>query len=303
MAEASTLSTLGETTPSARTPGARLLPWLPVVCGLALLFVPTFIRLSTGAWTEEAYSHGPIILAIVLWLFWTKRQVFLDESGPAATILGTSLLIVGLLVYVVGRSQSIDLFEVSAQIPVLAGVLLLMLGWQGTRKLWFPLLFMTFLIPLPGFVIWALTGTMKALVSVAAENLLYLFGYPIARTGVMIMMGPYQLLVADACAGLNSLYSLTALGLLYLYVTGSGSRVRAGILLASIVPIAFIANVMRVVILALLTFHFGEEAGQGFIHGLAGIVLFVIALLLLFAIDAVLRLLPFGRPPRKEAKP
>jgi exosortase B len=301
MAEASTVSTLSNPAPAAREP-AWWLPWLPVVCGLALVFVPTFVRLSAGAWTEEAYSHGPIILAIVLWLFWTKRQVFLEDNGPRATVAGTLLLVAGLLLYVVGRSQSIDLFEVSAQIPVLAGVLLLMLGWRSTRKLWFPLLFMTFLIPLPGFVIWALTGTMKALVSVAAEQLLFLFGYPIARTGVMIMIGPYQLLVADACAGLNSLYSLTALGLLYLYVTETGSRVRAAILLASIVPIAFIANVMRVVILALLTFHFGEDAGQGFIHGLAGIVLFVIALLLLFAIDAVLRLLPFGKAPRKETK-
>jgi exosortase B len=277
------------------------LPWLPVLFGLSALFVPTFIRLSTGTWTEDAYSHGPIVLLIVLWLFWEKRKALVDEQGPGAVTSGSALLVIGLLVYVVGRSQNIDLFEVSAQIPVLTGALLLMLGWRGTRQFWFPLLFMIFLVPLPGFVTFWATGLLKALVSDAAENLLYALGYPIARSGVVIMIGPYQLLVAEACSGLNSLYSLSALGLLYLHLTGSGNRIRAAALLASILPIAFLANMARVAILALVTYHFGEEAGQGFVHGLAGIVLFVIALMLFFAIDGVLRLLPLGRAAQRTA--
>jgi exosortase len=143
---------------------------------------------------------------------------------------------------------------------------------------------------------------MKAFVSEAAENLLYAFGYPIARNGVMIMIGPYQLLVADACAGLNSIYTLSAVGLLYLHLTRFSNRIRTGILLASIVPIAILANVARVAILALVTYHFGDEVGQGFVHGLAGIVLFVIALLLFLALDGVLQLLPFGRAAPRAAK-
>ena len=296
MAEPNTIATSPGTGAGIASPW---LQWAPVIVGLAALFVPTFIRLWGGAWTEEAHSHGPIILLVVLWLFWEKRELLAGGLGYGANGIGAILLFAGLAMYVVGRSQSIDLFEVSALLPVLAGVLLIMLGWSRARQFWFALLFMVFLIPLPGFVIWAVTGSMKSVVSAAAEILLYGMGYPIARTGVMIMIGPYQLLVADACAGLNSLYSLTALGLLYLHITPAGGRLRIALLLASIVPIAFAANVMRVVILSLLTYHFGEEAGQGFIHGLAGIVLFVIALLLLFAVDAVIRLLPFGKPTRK----
>lgn len=287
-----------ETVMPTRRPDSWL-PWLPVLLGLTVLFVPTFIRLATETWKAEANSHGPIMLLIVLWLFWEKRRVFLDDRESSAVASGSALLVIGLFVYVVGRSQNIVLFEAGALIPVLAGALLLMLGWRVTRQLWFPLLFMMFLVPLPGFMIYGITGSMKAFVSEAAENLLYTFGYPIARNGVMIMIGPYQLLVADACAGLNSLYTLSAVGLLYLHLTRFSNRIRTGILLASIVPIAILANVARVAILALVTYHFGDEAGQGFVHGLAGIVLFVIAFMLFLALDGVLRLLPFGRAAQR----
>jgi exosortase len=120
---------------------------------------------------------------------------------------------------------------------------------------------------------------------------LYLFDYPIARTGVILTIGPYQLLVADACSGIHSIISLSALGFLYLYLMKHTSFARNAILVALVVPIAMLANVTRVMVLVLVTFHMGDEAGQGFVHGFAGMVLFVAALLLLFLVDAGLGLL------------
>jgi exosortase len=122
--------------------------------------------------------------------------------------------------------------------------------------------------------------------------MLYELGYPIARAGVILMIGQYQMLVTDACSGLNSLYSLAALGFLYLYLTGPGTPVRSAALLASIAPIALVANVARVLILTLITFYFGEEAGQSFLHGFAGMTLFATALLLLLGLDVLLQRLP-----------
>jgi exosortase len=125
---------------------------------------------------------------------------------------------------------------------------------------------------------------------VLAEQALYFFNYPIARSGVTLTIGPYQLLVADACSGLHSMFSLSAMGLLYLYLMRHTSTTRNLILIASILPIAFFANVMRVILLVLITYHLGDEAGQGFLHGFAGILLFVIGLLFLFLLDAFLGL-------------
>jgi exosortase len=130
------------------------------------------------------------------------------------------------------------------------------------------------------------------MVSQMVESVLYGLGYPIARSGVMLSIGQYQLLVTDACSGLNSLYSLTALGLLYLYLTASGNIARTVCLLASIMPIALAANFMRVLILTLMTFHLGDEVAQSFLHGFAGMTLFAIALLLLLGLDVLLHRMP-----------
>jgi len=169
-------------------------------------------------------------------------------------------------------------------------LLLLFRGRAGLRMCWFPLFFMIFMIPLPGALVASVTGPLKAIVSTVAESILYNFGYPVARTGVILSVGPYQLLVADACAGLNSMFTLEALGLLYMNLmkyTGAARNLALAIL---IIPISFAANVIRVMILVLVTYHFGDEAGQGFVHGFAGMVLFMVALVLMLFTDKVLGL-------------
>jgi exosortase len=106
----------------------------------------------------------------------------------------------------------------------------------------------------------------------------------------VLTIGQYQLLVADACSGLHSMFSLSAMGLLYFYLIKHSSWLRNGILIAAILPMAFAANIVRVLVLVLVTYHFGNDAAQGFIHSFAGILLFIVALLGLMALDALLGL-------------
>jgi exosortase/archaeosortase family protein len=109
----------------------------------------------------------------------------------------------------------------------------------------------------------------------------------------MLNIGQYQLFVADACAGLNSMFTLESLGLLYMNLMNYKSVTRNIALALCIVPISFSANVVRVMILVLVTYHFGDAAGQGFIHGFAGLVLFLVALVLMLLVDFPLgRMLP-----------
>lgn len=270
-------------------------PWLmtavPLVAGLLLMYTPTVLELWHTIWQSEEQGHGPLILAVSLWLFWQKREEFAAVAQDGGrTTLGWVVLAFGLLLYVFGRSQDIILFEVGSQIPLLAGACAVLFGWRAVRVVAFPILFLVFMAPLPAAIIDSMTGPLKRSVSVVAEVVLYELGYPIARSGVVLQIGQYQLLVADACSGLNSMFSLSAVGLLYLYLMGHASRWRNALIVLSILPIAFVANALRVMILVLVTYHFGDEAGQGFIHGTAGMVLFVIALALLFAFDSVLGL-------------
>lgn len=267
---------------------AILLQWWPVLLGLAVLFVPTYWRLNHDVWNDEAQAHGPFVLLVVGWLLYKKwRDLAAIEATPAP-LLGWASLTFGLLLYVVGRSQALILLEMGAQIPILGGALLLLSGWRAIKLLWFPLLFLVFMVPLPGFVIDGITGPLKGQVSAVVDWVLYAVGYPISRNGVIISIGHYQLLVADACSGLNSMFSLSAMGMLFLYLMQYRSRLRNILMLASILPIAFFANVIRVMLLVLVTYHFGDDAGHA-LHEYAGILLFILALLLLFAFDALLK--------------
>lgn len=261
--------------------------WGALALGLCVLFVPTYYGLANGIWNNEENAHGPIVLAVVLALFWMKRQEWGVVAQPKKGA-GLALFGFGLLLYVLGRSQDILIFEVGSEIPIIAGLLLFLRGSGALRAAWFPLFFLIFMLPLPGFLVDAATGPLKQYVSVLAETLLYAAGYPIARSGVMLSIGPYQLLVADACSGLNSMFSLSAMGLLYLHLGRHSNWLRNGIIIAAILPIAFVANITRVIALVLITYYLGDEAGQGFLHGFASVLLFVVALLLLFGLDAAL---------------
>ena len=267
-----------------------LLEWWPIIIGLIALYLPTYYALSTGIWGNQDQAHGPIVLAVVLYLFWQKRDLLLAKTASQTwPVLGGISLAFGLLCYVIGRSQDILLLDVGSQIFVISGILLITRGASVLKAMWFPLFFIFFMIPLPGFFLDAVTMPMKMAVSYVAEHILFWFGYPIARTGVILQIGQYQLLVADACAGMHTLISLEALGLLYLNLVKHDSLFRNITLAILIVPISFTANVIRVIVLTLVTYYFGDAAGQGFVHGFAGMVLFVVALSLIMSVDAALQ--------------
>lgn len=267
----------------------RIGEWVPYLLGLLAMYVPTFFDLANGLWKNDDQMHGPIVFAVALYIFWSLRAK-VDES-PIAPRRGLAwpLLVFGLLLYVIGRSQEIMILELGSLLIVLPAVILAQRGTQALRVVWFPIFFLLFMIPLPGTVVVALTLPMKTFVSWATEHVLYVAGYPISRSGVILYLGQYQLLVADACAGLHTLFSLEAMGLFYLHLTQRGSWWRNVLLATLIIPISLTANVIRVVTLSLVTFHFGDEAGQGFLHGFAGIVLFVSALILIMAVDSLIQ--------------
>ncbi|RTL52740.1 MAG: exosortase B [Rhodocyclaceae bacterium] len=263
-------------------------PWVLLLAGVAALYLPTYWWALNTIWQTDEQAHGALILMVVIWLFWDRRQAIVAVQPSPAPLAGWICFLLGLAVYAVGRMLNVSILELGSQLPVLLGLCLLVLGWPGVRVAWFPLLYQVFMIPLPGILVDAVTGPLKQWVSYLAENSLYSAGYPVARHGVVLAIGQYQLLVADACSGLHSMFSLSALGILFLYLKKRDSRLHNALMVASILPIAFVANVVRVMVLVLVTYHLGDEAGQGFLHGAAGMVLMVVALLAFFLLDRLL---------------
>lgn len=264
--------------------------WLPVLLGLLALYVPTFYGLANGIWAKEEQAHGPIILFLSLWLIYRKWPEMMKRSeGQSTSILGWVIFFMTLLLYIIGRSQQILIFEIGSFVIALVAILLIKRGSSGLKAMWFPIFFLLFMIPLPGTLVSLLTMPMKMAVSYVAENILFWADYPIARNGVILQIGQYQLLVADACAGLQTLLTLEALGLFYLNIVHHTSIFRNVALAVLIIPISFTANVIRVIVLTLITFHYGDAAGQGFLHGFAGMVLFLSALILILGVDTLLQ--------------
>lgn len=261
---------------------------LVLLLGFLAMYLPTYLDLSGTIWVSDEQGHGPIILAVCLWLLFQQRLELSALTPKPSYLMGGLSFFLAVVLYVFGRSQSILLFEVSSQIFMLIAIVLMVLGTVALRMIWFPIFFLLFMVPLPEVLVTGLTTPLKSAVSAVASSVLYQLGYPVGRAGVVLTVGPYQLLVADACAGLNSMFTLEALGLLYMKLMNYKSAGRNITLAVLLVPISFFANIIRVMILVLVTYHFGDEAGQGFVHGFAGMVLFMVALMAMLFVDQVL---------------
>jgi exosortase B len=263
--------------------------WI-VLAGLLALYVPTYFDLYQVFWRTGRSVQGPVILLWVAWLIWRDRASLQLQQTCGRSAAAVALFVTGLLFYALGRSQSLIQFEIASQIPVLLGVSWMLLGRQALRTLAFPLAFTLFAIPVPGTLLDQILLPLKQLVSAIVDNGLHALGYPIARNGVVLMIGQYDLLIADACSGLNSMVALTGLGLIYVYVVSRYSRWHNALLLLSVLPVAFAANVIRVMTLLLVTYYFGDAAGRTF-HASAAWLEIALAFGGFFAVDRLIGLI------------
>jgi exosortase B len=251
-------------------------------------YLPTYLKLANGAWRTEQEGHGPLIMLAAAWLAWQQRDKVRTIVLRPAPVAGWVILILSLLLMAVTRSQDIPMVEVATQIPVLLGCLLLIGGWALARVFGFPLAFLVFSVPPPTWLLDAFTVPLKVWISDIVSNLLYDLGYPVAQNGAMIMIGPYELMVKDACSGMNSIFALSAIGVFYVHEFVTDHPIRKLLLILSIIPITILANVFRVVTLVLGAYYVGVDTIEGFFHDMTGIALFIFALVLFFLLDRVL---------------
>jgi exosortase len=268
---------------------ARQVPRWPLspllLIGLFALVGPVMVNVAGESWGTEQGAHGPLVLAIGLWLLGREWPVARHLARPGSAVLATVLFAVLLPLYVFARVTSTVEIEGASMCALLLTAGYALWGGAALARVWFPLFFLLFAFPPPDTLFAMLTQPLKIAVSQWAVSLLHLLGYPIAGSGVSIQIGQYEMLVAAACAGMNSLISLTALGLFYVYIR-HGANLRYMLLLAVfILPVAVVANLVRVLLLLLITYHFGEAAGQGFFHEAAGLTMFLTALLGIFLVD------------------
>ena len=273
----------------------------PLALGLAALAVPTLISLARGPWQEESGVHGIIVLVTGIWLALRRWDDIVALRRTGNPVISAVMLALALIVYVLGRAFEFISVEAAALLFALVAVAYQYWGAAVVRLMWFPIVYLGFVVPLPGWFLDQITLPLKELVSQIVTDGLASFDYPIVRLGVTIYVGTYQLLVEDACAGLNSLVSLTAIGLFYVYLLRGSNPTYSLLLLLMLIPIAIAANCVRVAALVLITYYLGNAVAQGYLHNFAGMVTFVSALLLTFLLDWALTPLRNRLEPKAAA--
>jgi exosortase len=267
---------------------------LILVASFALLYRSVIATLVSSWAEDENYSHGFLIVPLAGYLAWERRALLralpVTPSGWGLAIVAGSLtlLLAGLL--------GAELFLTRiAMIGTLVGGIVFVLGWPHLRALVFPVAVLLLMIPIPAIIFNQIVFPLQLVASRVGEGSLMAAGIPVLREGNIIMLANTTLEVAEACSGLRSLVSLLTLAIVYGYFTDSRASVRTAIALASI-PVAIIANGLRVAGTGIAAHYYGAAAAQGFLHTFSGWLVFIVAFIMLFCVmRVVLWLAPAGR--------
>jgi exosortase len=267
---------------------------LLAVClfALALVFCwgywPAFAELNRRWETEPPYSHGYVIPLLALWLLWRRRER-LHVAGSKATAWGIPLLLLGTAMRLAGDYYALAITERWSLIPILMGMCLVLLGWQGLRWAWPAIAYLLFMLPLPGRTLDLLANPLQRIATVASTNVLQTLGFPAQAEGNIIVLPNVELGVIEACNGTRMLMSFCAITTLVAIVIPRSVLQRILVALSAI-PLALICNIVRIVLTAVLYEMVGDEAGELLVHDGAGLFMCLLAAVLLW-----LELLLFSR--------
>ena len=259
----------------------------------AALFFPTFRWMAERFDAADSfYSHGWLIPIASGWLIWRRRED-LARLPRRATWRGVWLLAPCVALHVIATWLRLGFVSGFAMLGALCGLVWTCWGEAVLRRLRFPLLFLVFMVPLPGIVLIAVSFKMKLLAASWATWGLRGLGIAAAQMGSTVHVPGLSVIVDDTCSGLRSLISLIALATLWTALLGPGAtRLHQLVIVACAIPIALVANMARIIALVLLAAIYGRGIADGFIHYGSGVVVFGIALAALAGISRCLRSTP-----------
>lgn len=274
--------------PPGRIPVAAWLVALLMAGLLAYAFrVPIAWMVDRWEAPDSDYSHGYFVPLVVLYLVWRDREALMREPGRPS-LVGLAVFLAGLLLYLTSGVITFYSACAWALIPILWGLSGFLFGWPVMKRLAFPALLLSFMVPPPLEVINTFSLRLKLLATWASVHLLDPLGVMAINDGSTVYLENGAVVtVSYACSGLRSLVSLIFMGFLFAYL----SRLRPlwrGLLLVTSIPIAVLTNVMRVVFLCLVANHWGTQNMEGAVHDASGYAVFVVALAMMMGLMALL---------------
>lgn len=252
----------------------RYFPIILISLIVIAVYFQAIIEMVTQWWDDSNYSHGFLIPIVSIYLIWQKKDS-LQKIISKKSNLGLIFILLGAIIYIIGTAAAEFFTARFSLVLIIFGITLFYYGKEYLKELWFPILFLLFMIPIPYVIYYSVTFPMQLLSSQAASTVLQLTGLEVTRQGNIINLPNYSLEVIEACSGLRSLMTLSALGAAIAYITHK-TRFGSILLFLLSVPIAIGANVFRIVITALGAYYISPRLAEGFLHEMSGLVVFLV---------------------------
>jgi exosortase len=238
-------------------------------------------------WWDSYAAHGVFVPLFSAHFLWVDRAR-LRASAEGGDRRGWALLALGLGVLAAGRWQASLLLQGFSSVVTVAGLVLAMFGRRCLRQGLFAISFLAFMVPLPRWIVSVVTTDLQLFAVSFAGAALSLFDVPFYRHGVVIELPTITLEVAEICNGLRFLAALLVLTVAFAQVTQPTPR-RKIILALAAIPIAIVANAVRVAAVIMAAHYIGPQAASGFIHNTIGKIVWGLTLLPLAGLGVMLR--------------
>jgi len=297
-----------EVAPFLSTREGQLSSSLPRWQGVALLLLTGWLYAAiltrlvlqwVGPNRDPNFEHGIFVPLFGLFVLWQDRKK-LQSIAPAPSWTGLPLVVLSLLMLVLGVLGAELFFSRVSLLILLAGLIILFQGWTFFRAVLFPWAFLILMIPIPNLILQQVTFPLQLRAAKLATGMLELVGVPVLRQGNVIVLASMPLDVAEACSGIRSLLTLVTLAIIYGYLMETRKWVRV-VLAVSAVPIAVAANSFRIFGTGLLVQYWDPDKAEGFFHAFSGWLIFVVALIMLFAVHRVISLASKSSAEAKSA--
>jgi len=256
---------------------------------VGVLFFLLFKILYAQRWEALSYTHAYFILPVSIWLVWRMRKdlnSLYAQTQSKFEIDQLIILALGFLIYLFGWRQDYMVIATFALIPFLLGYAGFVYGKKVQNKVLFPIFYLLFLVPPPFAILDRITNPLRYISAYGVEAIFKLFRFPITREGLMYVVKGKPMVVDGACSGFNSLITMLCLGVVYVYVMNHRLSKKL-VMLASVVPLAIIGNIIRILCISLLDIYLGHEVAMGFMHNFSGIIIFLFIILGFVGIERI----------------
>lgn len=252
-----------------------------------IAYIPTFSwMIERWSAKDTYYSHGFLVPFISLFIIWlNKKELVALKIKPSS--LGWAFFLPSLFIHALSLFFRVSFLSGLSLITTLAGIVLLSLGKDYLKRLLFPILFLTFMVPLPMVVIANLSFRLKIFAAQVSTIIINQLGIAAVREGSVIRTANSYIMVEDPCSGIRSLVALIALGALMAYFSNL-SKTKKIILFISSIPIAIATNIIRIVALSMASEMYGDKFATGLFHDTMGILVFIFAFLALALLGRLL---------------